>query len=371
MLGKQFNQKIQPNDHDLFVGMDTDKASIVVDYLSHEDKQRVVKMPNKPEQLVSTTRNLFPNQRPVFAYEAGPTGWGLYDHLTKEGYKCLVVAPSMIPVTPGSRVKTNRLDAQQIALRLRGGELKGIQVPSQPYRHLRHLVQLRDVLSQQMLSHKRRVRSLLLLESLPYPSDGFAWSRKVMLSLRTMNIYSLLRFKLDQFLDQIEQSQSNLLKVQREIRRFCQEDVELSKNIQLLMTVPGLGWIVSSHLLARIGDPSFLQRSHQISSFIGLVCRESSTGNRVWRGRITRSGDPRLRSKLIQASWVAIKKDESLEEFYKTIYSRHPKDQAPKKAIVAVANKLCRRIVAVLKHQMPYRKQLAPGEKLGVLKRTN
>src|SRR5262249_46654294 len=123
------------------------------------------------------------------------------------------------------------------------------------------------------------------------------------------------------------------------------------------MSVSGLGWITSSHLLARIGNPSHLQRASQISAFVGLVACENSTGDKVRRGRITRLREPKLRCHLLHAAWNAIPKDPELRAFYDRVYKRHPFHQAPKKAIVAVANKLCRRIFAVLKTQRPYVKR--------------
>ena len=62
-------------------------------------------------------------QRLSFAYEAGPCGYALYRYLTKTGFDCQVVAPSLIPKKPGDRVKTDRRDAQDIARNLRAGEL--------------------------------------------------------------------------------------------------------------------------------------------------------------------------------------------------------------------------------------------------------
>jgi transposase len=59
-------------------------------------------------------------------YEAGPTGYGLYRQLTGLGYRCTVVAPSLIPRRPGDHVKTNRRDAQQLARLLRAGELTAV-----------------------------------------------------------------------------------------------------------------------------------------------------------------------------------------------------------------------------------------------------
>ena len=108
----------------------------------------------------------FPGKRISFAYESGPTGYGLHDRLLEAGYPCLVVASSMIPVARGSRVKTNRLDSKKIAEGLRGGQLKGIRVPSSNYRALRHLTQLRNTFVRQCAANKCRIKALLLVENL-------------------------------------------------------------------------------------------------------------------------------------------------------------------------------------------------------------
>src|ERR687898_2946257 len=89
-------------------------------------------------------------------------------------------------------------------------------------------------------------------------------------------------------------------------------------------------------------------------AFLALVPTENSTGDSVDRGSITHTGDGRLRSKLIQAAWSAIRQDAELREFYRSVFKRHPRDRAARKAIVGVARKLTTRIYAVLKQQRPY-----------------
>ena len=92
----------------------------------------------------------------------------------------------------------------------------------------------------------------------------------------------------------------------------------------------------------------------QIAGFLGLVSSEHSTGEKENRGPITRIGDQRLRNKLIQCAWVAIRQDPELRAFYRQVYERQPKEVAARKAIVAVARKLTTRMYAVLKQQRPY-----------------
>ena len=111
---------------------------------------------------------------------------------------------------------------------------------------------------------------------------------------------------------------------------------------------------MATHLVARLGDWRQITNVRQIAGFLGLVSSEHSTGDKENRGAITRIGDSRLRNKLIQSAWTAIRKDPELRAFYRRIYQRHPKKVAARKAIVAVARKLTTRMYAVLKQQRPF-----------------
>ena len=143
-------------------------------------------------------------------------------------------------------------------------------------------------------------------------------------------------------------------KVQKQIRHFCNHEPELCQNLSFLTSLPGVGTITATHALARLGDWRQISDVRQIAGFLGLVSSEHSTGDKVNRGEITRIGDKRLRSKLIQCAWTAIRKDPELRAFYRSIYARQPKKVAARKAIVAVARKLTTRMYAVLHQQRPY-----------------
>src|SRR2546427_13161720 len=173
------HQTFIPRDYDVFAGLDVDKRSISVTFTDHQGLLKSLRIPNNVEHLVNHVRKHFPNQRVAFAYEAGPTGYGLYDGLVAQQYPCLIASPSMIPKAPGQRVKTNRLDSRGIAENLRGGQLKSIHIPTTLYRELRHLTQLRDALVSEMVAMKQRIKSLLLMEGLEFPpaASGRFWSK--------------------------------------------------------------------------------------------------------------------------------------------------------------------------------------------------
>ena len=354
--------RIVPREYAIFGGLDVDKKRMAVTFGDHGQLLQSLQMPYSSSHLINYLDKHFAGCKIALAYEVGPTGFGLYDDLTAAGYRCLVVAPSMVPTAPGKRVKTNRIDSRKLCLSLRGGQLQSIHIPSDVYRELRHLVQLRDSHVGQLKASKQRIKSLLLYEGIPFPEAprSCQWSARVLRELPTLPCNASVRFKLDSLLTTLTFHNQQAVAAHKQMRLLCQKDPELTQSISYLLTVPGLGWITASHLVARIGDWRQLGNVRQIAGFLGLVSSEHSTGDKIDRGSITRSGDSRLRNKLIQAAWTAIRKDPELREFYRRIFLRHPPKLASRKAIVAVARKLTTRIYSVLKEQRPFEPRPQP-----------
>lgn len=346
-----------PRNYGIFCGMDVDKQSISATFLDHDGELTSIKVSYKASNVMNYARNHYPGQKVLYAYEAGPTGYGLYDELTRAGNDCLVVSASSIPAARNERVKTNRLDSKKIAENLRGGQLKSNHVPSEPYRALRHVTQFRDTFVKQEVATKLRIKSLLLFEGIAYPrasQSGQDWTKEVKDQLRTLPCSMTVRFKLDRLLSNLEYYHYNILETSRYTRRFCRDNEELNRNMGYLRSIPGIGNTTASQLLARIGDWRQLTHVTQIGGFLGLVPSEDSTGDEINRGSITRLGARRLRNKLIQCAWICIRKDKELNEFYQRVYGRHHKKIAAKIAIVAVARKLTTRIFSVMKEQRSY-----------------
>lgn len=343
-------------EYDIFFGLDVDKKSVAITILDHKQKLRSLSMPNNAEMIINYTKKHFAGKRVAFAYEAGPTGYGLYDRLTQAGYTCLIATPSMVPKPAGSRVKTNRIDSIRLSTSLRGGQLKGIRVPSRKYRDLRHLTQLYKTTTMQSRNYKCRIKAMLLMEGISFPntSKNDHWSNATIKRLEVMDCAPAIRFKLDALLESLRFYRNQLLRVKRALRNFCHSDPDLADSVRFLLSLPGIGWIITTVLLARVGDWRNLKNVHELGGFIGLTPCENSTGEDINKGNITRSGDSYLRNILIEGAWSAINKDPELAEFYQRIYDRHPKDRATRKAIVAVARKLTTRIYAVLTQRRVY-----------------
>lgn len=342
--------------YDLCVGLDVDKLSIAV---SVHDGHAIIKslaMPYDARNLLSFIDKHYPGQRVAFAYEAGPTGFGLHDSIVGAGYDCLVVSPSSIPNAPNNRVKTNRLDSKKLANLLSGKQLRGIRVPPVPIRELRSLVHLRYMYMQDIRAYKCRVKAELLKEGLKFPQarKGCQWTKAVFAQLRSMECSGTINYKLNSMLDHLEHLGVQMHLAEIALRSLVNSNEDLKRCIEYLMSCPGIGWRIACYTLARMGDWRCLKNSKEAGAFFGLVPTENSTGDRTDRGSITKCGDPRLRSMLIQGAWAAIRKDSELRAFYEGICANHPKRLASRVAIVAVARKLAERMHCVLKQQRRY-----------------
>ena len=94
------SQTFIPRDYDVFAGLDVDKRSISVTFTDHQGLLKSMRMPYSVDHLVNHVRKHYGDRKVVFAHEAGPTGYGLYDGLVVQQYPCLIASPSMIPESP-------------------------------------------------------------------------------------------------------------------------------------------------------------------------------------------------------------------------------------------------------------------------------
>lgn len=125
----------------LYVGLDIHAETIAV-AVAEEGRRGEIRffgtIRNTSDSLQRLAKRLSEKgQNPVFCYEAGCCGYGIHRLLTKFGYECDVVSPSMIPRRPGDHIKTDRRDAEMLARLLRAGELTAIWTPNEEHEAMR------------------------------------------------------------------------------------------------------------------------------------------------------------------------------------------------------------------------------------------
>ena len=135
-------------------------------------------IPNREESLRKLVKKLGPAEQLQACYEAGPTGYVVYWQLTALGVKCEVVAPTLVPVKAGDRVKTDRRDASKLARSYRSGDLTAVWVPNEEHEALRDLVRAREVAKQDQLRARNRLSKFLLRHGRRAPAGIKAWTQK-------------------------------------------------------------------------------------------------------------------------------------------------------------------------------------------------
>ena len=118
---------------------------------------------NRPEILGKMVARLVKSGRRLsFCYEAGPCGYGLHRLLTGSGHECVVVAPSLIPIKAGDRVKTDRRDALMLAKLHRAGELTALWVPDGAHEAMRDLIRARATAVRVLGKARQHLQGFLL-----------------------------------------------------------------------------------------------------------------------------------------------------------------------------------------------------------------
>src|SRR5215475_4291385 len=168
-----------PQSNTLYIGLDVHKDSIAVAYVAQEHGAEVIYLGTigtRQADIDQLTRKLQAKAKHlVFVYEAGPCGYWLYRYLTKKGYECWVVAPSLIPKKAGDRVKTNRRDAVKLARLLRSGDLTPVYVPKVEDEAIRDLSRAREDVIRDLKAAKFQLKDFRLRHDIRYTGRA-TWS---------------------------------------------------------------------------------------------------------------------------------------------------------------------------------------------------
>ena len=336
-------------DKKVFIGIDVHKQTYAV--VSCVDGIVIKKWQTSasPESLARQLKDLYPHSAIYTAYEAGFSGFVLHRVLEQAGIHNLVVNPGSIEVSVHNRVKTDKRDAHKIASLLEAGRLKGIRIPTEEIEHRRLLTRTRGQLVGERTSIKNMIRMRAHQFGLIGPEDRRVMTHQFVEELLeqapspefvvTVNAYRRVWESLD----------TEIKLLEAELRKQAQQDT-LEDTYR---SAPGIGPLSSRILANELGDMSQFKNERQLFSYTGLTPSEHSSGESIRRGHITRQGNTRVRCILCEAAWLAIRKDQSLLDFFNQLYPRSGK----KKAIVAVARKLVGRIRAAFRQEKLYQIQ--------------
>ena len=291
----------------LYIGMDVHKDSMAVAYVAQEHgaevtylgtigtrrgdiDQLIRRMPSKAKHL-------------LFVYEAGPCGYWLYRDLTKKGYDCWVVAPSLLPKKPGDRVKTDRRDAVQLARLARSGDLTAVDVPKVEDEAIRDLTRAREDTLRDLQSATFRLKAFVLRHDIRYTGRAtwgpahLRWLSEVVCPTPPQHIvfqaYVRAVHEPTERLQRLEQALQDQLNSWR-----------LHPVVEALQALRGVQFTVAVTMVAAIGDLTRFDTPRELMKCLGLSPSEYASGEQRRQGSLTKAGNAHARRALVEGAWA-------------------------------------------------------------------
>jgi len=241
-------------------------------------------------------------------YEAGPTGYVLYWQLTALGVPCEVVAPTLVPVKAGDRVKTDRRDAERLARSYRAGDLTPVWVPDAAHEALRDLVRAREDAKQDQLRARHRLSKFLLRHGQRPPETvKKSWSQRYMAWIQSEVHFDppALEATLRDYVHEVTHAAERIQRLERAIEEaMAQAPPAMQAVVGALQALRGVAQITAVSIVSELGSLSRFPNPRQLMGYSGLVSSEHSSGNRIQRGGITKTGNAHLRRVIIEAAWA-------------------------------------------------------------------
>ena len=357
-----------------FIGMDVHKDTIDIAIAQSGrlgELRHYGQIENTLAALDKVVRKLVSNgDRPHFVYEAGPCGYQIYRHLTGKGLDCQVAAPSTIPKASGNRVKNDRRDALMLARLHRAGELTAAYVPSAEDEAIRDLTRAREDAKTDEKKSKQRLLAFLIRSGHRYTGRS-PWSKAHMRWLADIKMaHRSQQIVLQEYIDTVNQSKERVQRLTEQIRQLlpCWQMFAL---VQALQSMRGVSMIVAVTTVAEIGDLKRFTKPGQLMSYLGLVPSEHSSGQKIRRGAITKTGNNHVRRVLVEAAWAyrlearvsrsLLKRQEGLSQSVRDIawkaqlrlcarYRRlRGKGKAQQVVVTAIAREVCAFMWAIAK----------------------
>lgn len=290
-----------------FIGLDVHAQTIAVAVAEANGEVRSLGViPNSSESVNRLIKKLGKPGQLKVCYEAGPTGYVLYWQLTRMGVHCEVVAPTLIPVKPGDRVKTDRRDAEKLARSYRSGDLTAVWVPDAQHEALRDLVRAREAAKQDQLRARHRLGKFLLRQGRRAPEGTTAWTGKYLQWVKQQHFEQAAQeATLLDYLHEVEHAGERIERLEKAIDVAVEKAPEKMRAvIHGLQSLRGIAKVSAVSIVAELGQISRFARPRQLMGYSGAVSREDTSGDRVKRGSISKAGNAHLRRIVVEAAWA-------------------------------------------------------------------
>ncbi len=349
---KEKNKTLDFKNQEFHIGIDAHKNSWKVTIRSQIELKTYSANPS-PEELSQYMRKNYPGGSYYSVYEAGFCGYRAHRRLEELEIKNIVVAPNHVPTNQKEKTyKTDTIDSRKLARGLENGSLEGIYIPGQLHQEFRSLVRLRYQLMKSSVRIKNQIKSYLNFYGHQIPENYQLkyWSGRFIEKLRELKFeYSIGKEQMEIYLRMYDQNRKLLAETIKKIRSSSRE-YGFIEEIELLKSIPGIGFITAATLYSELIDINRFRKLDNLASYVGLTPSVYSTGDKKTILGLKMQHNKYLRNILVEAAWVAVRKDPALTACFNEYLRRMSKQEA----MVRIAKKLLNRIRYVWKNKKEY-----------------
>lgn len=316
-----------------FFGLDVHQNTIVISQAEAFGKPQFVQtITNESTAVEDFFKRVVADGPQVHAtYEAGGCGYGLARQLKAMGIATIIAAPSKITKTSGE-IKNDKRDAHKLARLLRNHiltdhkELHPVYVPEIDDEAIREKTRQRNAFKRQVRVAMNQVMSMLRRHGMRYTSTKTTWNKTYRAWLERVDFgNATLQDVFREYLDQLADLEARVAKCDKELDNLCQE-WNKGEVVKAVRALKGFQNLSAASLVAEIGSFARFESASGLMAYLGLTPSEYSSGERVTRGRISKAGNKRARTLLIEAASCAYRKPKSKAAFLATCPTGLPQE---------------------------------------------
>jgi transposase len=284
-----------------YVGIDyhLNSLSIAVVVEGTTKPYEMVRLKNNDKMIHKYMTKLSEKFEIKACYEASSNGYSFQRKMAAWGYHCDVIAPSLIPRKPGDHRKNDFRDARDLAQNYAHGTLSIVHPPTEEEEAVRSLVRCRFAFKEAAKKVKQQINSFMLSQDLHWNhSKWTTHHRRWLWEMRMSNEY--LQQVLEEHLAHLDYIETRLEHLGDQIERIATSPV-YAPSVKKLAAMKGIKTLTAMLLIAEITDFRRFPNPRALMAFLGLIPSEDSSGDKRKGGSITRAGNKRCRSALIES----------------------------------------------------------------------
>jgi len=284
-----------------YVGIDyhLNSLSIAVMVEGKRKPHQTVHFKNDDKMLRKYMKKLSEKFEIRACYEACANGYCFQRKMAAWGYHCDVIAPSLIPKRPGNRRKNDFRDARDLAQNYAHGMLSVVHLPTEQEESVRSLVRCRVAFKECAKRVKQQINSFLLAQGQRWPHSKWTHQHRTWLwELQMPDTYR--QHVLDEHLAHLDYLETRITYLDEQIEQIAHSAL-YEPAVKKLRAFKGIKTLTAMVLIVEITDFRRFPNPRALMAFLGLIPSEDSSGDKRKDGSITKAGNSRCRTALVEA----------------------------------------------------------------------